>query len=32
MDACVGWSGALGKRGRLVLVGYTAGDEHEFRS
>lgn len=31
MDACVGWGGALGKRGRLVLIGYHAGDEHEFR-
>jgi propanol-preferring alcohol dehydrogenase len=31
MDACVGWAGALGKRGRLVMVGYHAGDEHEFR-
>jgi len=31
MDACVGWAGALGKRGRLVMVGYCAGDEHEFR-
>ncbi|CAE8586685.1 unnamed protein product [Polarella glacialis] len=31
MDACVGWAGALGKRGRLVMVGYTAGDAHEFR-
>jgi propanol-preferring alcohol dehydrogenase len=31
MDACVGWAGALGRRGRLVMVGYHAGDEHEFR-
>ena len=31
MDACVGWAGALGKRGRLVMIGYHAGDEHEFR-
>lgn len=31
MDACVGWVGALGKRGRLVMIGYHAGDEHEFR-
>jgi propanol-preferring alcohol dehydrogenase len=31
MDACVGWGGALGRRGRLVVVGYHAGDEHEFR-
>jgi len=31
MDSCVGWAGALGKRGRLVLVGYHAGVEHEFR-
>jgi propanol-preferring alcohol dehydrogenase len=31
MDACVGWVGALGRRGRLVLVGYHAGEEHEFR-
>ena len=27
MDACVGWVGALGKRGRLVFVGYTAGEQ-----
>ncbi|KAL7529396.1 LOW QUALITY PROTEIN: hypothetical protein ACHAXR_006408 [Thalassiosira sp. AJA248-18] len=25
------WAGALGKRGRLVLVGYHAGQDHEFR-
>ena len=31
MDACVGWVGALGRRGRLVLVGYHAGEEHDFR-
>ena len=31
MDQCVGWAGALGKRGRLVMIGYTAGDEHDFR-
>jgi len=31
MDACVGWAGILGRRGRLVLVGYHAGVEHEFR-
>lgn len=31
MDACVGWAGALGRRGRLVMIGYHAGDEHEFR-
>ena len=31
IDACVGWTGALGRRGRLVFVGYHAGDEHEFR-
>ena len=31
MDACVGWAGALGRRGRLVLVGYTQGDAHDFR-
>jgi len=31
MDVCVGWAGALGKRGRLVMVGYHKGDEHEFR-
>jgi len=31
MDACVGWVGAMGRRGRLVMVGYHAGDEHEFR-
>jgi propanol-preferring alcohol dehydrogenase len=27
MDACVGWGGALGARGRLVLLGYCAADE-----
>lgn len=31
MDACVGWVGALGKRGRLVMIGYHGGEEHEFR-
>jgi alcohol dehydrogenase, propanol-preferring len=31
MDACVGWAGALGRRGRLVMLGYHAGVEHEFR-
>jgi len=34
MDASVGWAGALGKRGRLVLVGYQNsgdGNDHEFR-
>jgi propanol-preferring alcohol dehydrogenase len=31
MDACVGWVGALGRRGRLVFIGYHAGEEHEFR-
>jgi propanol-preferring alcohol dehydrogenase len=31
MDACVGWAGALGRRGRLVMVGYHNGEEHEFR-
>lgn len=31
LDACVGWTGALGKRGRLVLIGYNAGEQHEFR-
>jgi propanol-preferring alcohol dehydrogenase len=31
LDACVGWTGALGKRGRLVLIGYHAGDQNEFR-
>lgn len=31
MDACVGWAGALGRRGRLVLIGYHAGSEHDFR-
>jgi propanol-preferring alcohol dehydrogenase len=31
MDACVGWTGALGRRGRLVLVGYHAGEDNEFR-
>ena len=24
MDACVGWAGALGRRGRLILIGYHA--------
>lgn len=31
MDSCVGWVGALGRRGRLVLIGYHAGDEHNFK-
>lgn len=31
MDACVGWTGALGRRGRLVLIGYHNGSEHDFR-
>jgi len=31
LDACVGWTGALGKRGRLILIGYHAGTDHEFR-
>lgn len=31
MDACVGWAGALGRRGRLVLIGYHDGSQHEFR-
>eukprot|EP01041_Mallomonas_annulata_P008309 gene8309-17099_t len=31
MDQCVGWGGALAKRGRLVFIGYKAGNEHEFR-
>jgi len=31
MDACVGWAGALGRRGRLVMIGYHAGDENDFR-
>jgi propanol-preferring alcohol dehydrogenase len=29
--ACVGWAGALGRRGRLVLIGYHAGSDHDFR-
>lgn len=29
--ACVGWMGALGRRGRMVLIGYHAGEEHDFR-
>lgn len=29
MDSCVGWAGALGKRGRLVLIGYHS--EHDFK-
>jgi len=31
LDSCVGWVGALGRRGRLVLVGYHQGEDHEFR-
>jgi len=31
MGACVGFGGALGKRGRLVLVGYAQGEAHDFR-
>ena len=30
-DVCVGWTGALGRRGRLVLIGYHAGSDHDFR-
>jgi len=29
MNSCVGWAGALGKRGRLLLIGYCAG--HDFQ-
>lgn len=31
MDVCVGWAGALGRHGRLILIGYHAGTELEFR-
>ena len=31
LDSCVGWVGALGRRGRLVLLGYHAGEEHDFK-
>jgi len=31
LDSCVGWVGALGRRGRLVLVGYHAGEENDFK-
>jgi len=31
MDACVGWAGALGRRGSLVMLGYHACVRHEFR-
>mmetsp|Transcript_1486 Transcript_1486/g.3130 ORF Transcript_1486/g.3130 Transcript_1486/m.3130 type:complete len:354 (+) Transcript_1486:139-1200(+) len=31
LDACVGWVGSLGRRGRLVLVGYHAGEENDFK-
>jgi hypothetical protein len=31
MDACVGWLGHLWpSRETLVLIGYTAGEEHNF--
>jgi D-arabinose 1-dehydrogenase-like Zn-dependent alcohol dehydrogenase len=30
-QVCVGWAGALGRRGRLILIGYHAGSEHDFR-
>ena len=30
-EVCVGWAGALGRRGRLVLIGYHAGPDHDFR-
>ena len=30
LDSCVGWVGALGRRGRLVLVGYVNGEENNF--
>ena len=31
LDSCVGWIGALGRRGRLVLLGFHAGEEHDFK-
>jgi propanol-preferring alcohol dehydrogenase len=30
LDACVGWQGVLGRRGRLILIGYASGEEHDF--
>ena len=30
MDQCLGWSGALGKRGRMVFIGYQKGDENSI--
>lgn len=30
IDQCLGWTGALGKRGRLVFIGYQKGDENSI--
>jgi propanol-preferring alcohol dehydrogenase len=30
IDQCLGWTGALGKRGRLVFLGYEKGDENSI--
>ncbi|KAL3910114.1 MAG: hypothetical protein SGILL_007817 [Bacillariaceae sp.] len=30
-EACVGWAGALGRRGRMVLIGYHSGADNDFR-
>ena len=30
MDPCLGWTGALGKRGRLIFIGYKKGDENSI--
>lgn len=27
---CLGWTGALGKRGRMIFIGYQKGDEHSI--
>ena len=31
MDQCLGWTAGLGKRGRLVLLGYQKGSENDLR-
>ena len=30
IDQCLGWTGALGKRGRIVFIGYQKGDENSI--
>lgn len=30
IEQCLGWTGALGKKGRLVFIGYQKGDENSI--